>query len=123
MVETPGDDVDPEDYDDLATYIHDAMADGYTIEASDFEGRPCSYCGDLLDFAEWQRNPDAVVTWDTRVHDPDCDEPEPYVHRDYFCSEECREQANRDVEWLQNIDGRKHDDGDRIHVDDVEGRI
>lgn len=119
MAKGPSDEIDVEDYDDLEAYIADAMAEGWTLEAEDFEGRQCAYCGDLIPFVDW---PEGVVTWDTEVVDPDTGETEPYIQRDYFCSEGCRHDAKRDAEWLQNPQDRP-DEGDRIHVDDVDGRV
>lgn len=121
MVEGPGDKIDEDDYDSIEEYIADAMAEGYTIEASDFEGRPCSYCGELLDFAEWMQNPDSVETWDIRVQDPDQSEPEPYYARYYFCSETCRKEARKDEGWLTGESA--HGEEDRIHKDELEGMV
>jgi len=113
----PSDNIDKDDYDRVEEYISDAMAEGYTIEADDFAGRQCSYCGEVIPFHEWPEN---VVMWDTRVQEIGKDEPEPYIQRDYFCSEQCKLDAQRDEAWLRHEDGARHDEGDRIHVDDVE---
>lgn len=113
----PSDKIDVDDYDDLREYISDAMAEGYTIEAEDFEGRPCAYCGDTIPFVDW---PEGVVLWQTAVVDGETGGKEPYIQRDYFCSEECKHDAMRDAEWLADENGRRHDDGDRIHVDELE---
>lgn len=117
MVETPADKLDIEDYDDIETYIADAMAEGYTLEAADFEGRQCAYCGETIPFAEF---PDAAVTWDVPIQEPGC-EPSGYVARHYFCSDDCRSDAKRDVQW--NVDGEWHEEPDRIHEDDIAGRV
>lgn len=108
-------DKDPEDYDSVREYIADCMEAGYTIEAEDFEGRPCSYCGELIDFVDW---PDNVVIWDIRVHDPDKDEPEPYVARYYFCSEDCKQESCSDEDWLSG-EG-KYGEEDRLHIDEID---
>ena len=115
-MKSPGDKIDPADYDDVATYIAEAMAEGYTIEADDFEGRPCAYCGEVIPFADWPQN---VVTWDTPVVDPETGEKDPFIHRDYFCSEDCRSAAKHDGEWIQNVNGRRCDDGDRIRKENI----
>lgn len=117
MVETPSDKIDKEDYENPTEYIEDAMEEGWTLEAEDFEGRRCAYCGEVLPFVDW---PDGVETWDTPVLEPDSLEREPYVQRDYFCSEECIREARTDSHWLQSAHNR-YDEGDRIHVDDLEG--
>lgn len=121
MVEGPSDKIDKDDYDSVAEYITDAMAEGYTIEASDFEGRPCTWCGDLLDFAEWMQDPSVVVTWDIRVQDPDESEPEPYYARYYYCSEECKKADRRAV--MENSGMHPYGEEDRIHVDRLEGNV
>lgn len=121
MVETPDEKIDEDEFDSVEEYIAACMDAGYTIEAEDFEGRPCSYCGELLDFAEWMRDPDAVVTWDIRVHEPDEPEPEPYFARYYFCSEECRDNATRDDGWLTGE--TDYGEPNHIHEDDVEGHV
>ena len=107
----PSEKVDIEEYDSLGAYLSDAMDAGYTLEAEDFEGRDCAYCGETIPFVDW---PDGVVTWDVRVHDPDEDEPEPYYARYYYCSEECRHDAKLEPE--------SHAEPTMIHVDDIEGK-
>lgn len=112
---SPKDKVDIEDFDSVGEYIAAAMEAGYTIEAEDFEGRPCSYCGTLIDFVDWPEN---VVAWDIREQDPD-DPPTGYYHRNYFCSDECKSNAMRDEAWLSGE--ASHGEADVIHEDDLEG--
>lgn len=119
MVKGPGDKIEKQDYDSIEEYIADAMAEGYTIEAEDFEGRPCSFCGELLDFAVWMRDPDAVVTWDIRSHDPDEPEPEPYYFRYYYCSTECRTDAETVI--VEQGSYEEFGEPDHIHKDELEG--
>ncbi|QCW05265.1 hypothetical protein [Natrinema pallidum] len=123
MVETPADKIDIEDYDSIDSYIDDALEAGWTLEAEDFEGRPCAYCGDLIDYADVMGDPEFdVPTYDIRVTDPDADGPEPYIDRHYFCSADCRDTARRSTEW--HLTGQtEHVEPDRIHIDDVEGMI
>lgn len=110
MVQSP-DDIDPEDYDSIAEYLQDAFAEGFTIEAEDFEGRECDYCGDVIPFDGWPEN---VVMWDIPVQEPDDDEPDDYYARYYFCSEECKREFQRDADASA--------DPDMIHEDELEGR-
>lgn len=107
-------------YDDVRDAIEDAMAEGIEVTGEDFEGRPCAYCGGLIDYAELMQNPDKEIpTYHIRVHDPDEPEPEPYVDQYYFCSEECRDEARSSMEWHTSPDDR--DAVDRIHEDRLEG--
>lgn len=115
MVETPGDKIDPDEYDDVGEYIADAMAEGYTIEAEDFEGRPCAYCGEMIPFVEWPEN---VVMWDTEVQDMETGEKPGVIVRTYFCSEECKSSAVWDEEFVRN--GSEYQDPDRIDEDQLE---
>jgi len=107
-----------DEYDSLVEYVSDAMADGYVIEAEDFEGRQCAYCGDMTPFVDF---PDGVETWDVTVQEPNLDEPEPYVHRHYFCSEICKSDAKRDILW--NTEPQWHEEPEVIHVNELEGKV
>lgn len=101
MVKSPKDKLDIEDYDNPAEYISDAMEEGWTMEGSDFEGVPCSYCGRTVGFIGFMQNPDAeLVTWDIRIQDIDDPEPEDAVMRYYFCHPQCKHYAQRDEAWL-----------------------
>lgn len=102
-------------FDDLAEDIRERMEEGILVTAEDFEGRPCAYCGELIDFVDW---PDNVVTWDVRVQEPGRDEPDPYVHRFYFCSESCKSAYERSEEHLQG--DASHGEFDEIHVDELD---
>ena len=120
-MKSPADEHDIEDFDSVEEYIGACMDTGYTIEAADFEGRPCAFCGELIDFARVMRDPDVdVPTHDIEVGDPETGENEPYVDRHYFCSEDCRDEATGSVEWFFNGQ-TEHVEPDRIHVDDLEG--
>lgn len=101
MVESPRDTVDIDDYDDIAAYIADAMAEGYTIEADDLEGQDCQYCGETIPFVEW---PDAVVLWDIPIMEPGDERPPDAYARYYFCSESCKKSAMRDADWTADHD-------------------
>lgn len=112
MAETPKDKIDIEDFDSVEEYISAAMNEGWTITAEDFEGRPCAYCGELLEFVDWPEN---VVTWDIRIG---VEEKTEYFQRSYFCSEDCKKDAQYDEEWLR--DGSPYDEGDRLHESELE---
>lgn len=123
MVKSPNENSDIDDYDDPAEYIDAALEEGWTLEADDFEGRPCAFCGELIDYADVMGDPDhEVPTYDIQVADPDAGEDEPYVDRHYFCSTDCRKSARGSVEW--HLRGQtEHAAPDWIHVDDVDGVV
>lgn len=103
--------------DDIEEFIVEKMEEGLKIEAEDFEGRQCSYCGETIPFTDF---PDGVVTWDIRVQDPG-EDPEPYFARHYFCSEDCKKSAQYDEEWTRN--GSEYEDPDMVPEDQLEGRV
>lgn len=105
MVETPKDKLDADEYDDLEAWIGDAMAEGYTIEAEDFEGRECQYCGETIPFVDW---PEAVVFWDVQLIDSD-----EYYARYHFCSDDCKKSAMWDEDWSA--------EWEELHEDELEG--
>jgi hypothetical protein len=86
----PNNNNDQDDYDSIEQYIADAMADGYTIEADDFEGRECACCGEIIPFTDWPNN---VVQWDIGERDMESNEDTNYFYRYYFCSEDCKKDA------------------------------
>lgn len=92
--------------------------DGIEVTGEDFEGRPCSYCGETIDFAEWQRDPDAAVTWDIQIGDPETGETDDAVARHYFCSQECKRAAQRDEDWIRG--DAEHGEPDRIREEDLD---
>lgn len=119
MVKSPADDVDMEDFDNVVDYLVACEGQGYTIEGSDFEGRPCAYCGTTIEFVEMQRDPDSYVLWDVETMEPETGEKGPYYHRYYFCSESCKKDAQKEIAYEGGFD--MHGEQDVIHEDQLEG--
>lgn len=114
MVKTPKEKVDIDDFDSVEEYIGAAMSGGWTLEAEDFEGRDCAYCGETIPFDEWSEN---VVMWDIPVQEPG-EEATGYYMRRYFCSDGCKREFMCDGEMARN--GSPHQDADELHEREME---
>jgi len=88
--------------DDLAEYIREQLEESKVVTADDLDGRPCTWCGDLIPFAEWER----AVVWDV----PEMGNKE-YVHRYHYCSEACLD-ADREAGMMG--DPNMHPESDSL---------